>query len=68
MNENINSDVTVADLISMLEDVANKSLPIKCVCLMPEDFEGTSYSGPLDQNHLVVDDDGDEVMLTMDFT
>ncbi len=58
--------VTVNDLISMLNEVEDKTLPIKCISIGPTE-EDPSWSGKLDHNHLVVDDDGDEVMLTMNF-
>ena len=59
---------TVADLIDMLEDVTDKSLPVKCICLVPLDNDADQLASELDYGKLVVDDDGDEVMLTMDFT
>jgi len=65
----MNQKVTVADLINLLNEVDDKSLPVKCICLLPEeDNMPCQYSSELDFIHLVVDDDGDEVMLTMDFT
>ena len=61
--------VTVSELIDMLADVKDKTLPVKCICLAPAgDFDFSQWSGELDAHHLIVDDDRDEVMLTMDFT
>ena len=59
---------TVADLIDMLEDVTDKSLPVKCICLVPSDNDADQLTSELDYGKLEVDDDGDEVMLTMNFT
>ena len=58
--------MSIQELIDDLNTVQDKSLPIKFITMLPEYYANDQLN--TDNAELIVDDDGDEVMLTLDLS